>query len=119
MRAGLVRRPWDYVWSSAGAHCGVWGDGSGLLDLRAWSEEMPAEEWKATLVSIGDSHETIESLRMHTRTGRPLGSDTFLSKVETFVRRRVRSVAMGRPVGSKDGTKRQPRMERNKAMTHG
>jgi len=75
---------------------------------------MPVKEWKATLVSVGESRETIEPLRMHTRTGRPLGSDTFLSKVETFVGRRVRGVAMGRPPGSKDSRKRKLRRDRNK-----
>jgi len=114
VRAGLVRQPWEYVWSSARAHCGVCGDGSGLLDLRAWTQEMPVKEWKATLVSVGESRETIEPLRVHTRTGRPLGSDTFLSTVETFLGRRVRGVAMGRPVGSKDSRKRKLRRDRNK-----
>jgi len=56
----------------------------------------------------------MEPLRVHTRTGRPLGSNTFLSKVETFVGRRVRGVAMGRLTGSKDSMKRKLRRNRNK-----
>ena len=114
VRAGLVRRPWDYAWSSARVHCGVGRDGSGLPGLLAWNEAMPAKEWKATLVSVGKSPDTLESLRLHTRTGRPLGSDRFLSKVETLVGRRVRATPMGRPRGSKDSKKRKPRKDQGR-----
>ena len=51
----------------------------------------------------------LRRLRIHTRTGRPLGDDTFLSKLETFLGRRVRALPRGRPKGSTDKTKRKPR----------
>ena len=119
VRAGMAARPWDYPWSSAAAHCaplvtvgksltgiktkassqGKGGDPSGLLALSAWFEGMPVKEWKATLKAIAQSDSTIEVLRIHTRTGRPLGSDVFLSKVEALVGRRVRPLPVGRQKG--------------------
>jgi len=38
-------------------------------------------------------------LRIRTQTGRPLGSDRFMSKVEAFLGRRVRPLPVGRPHG--------------------
>jgi hypothetical protein len=38
-------------------------------------------------------------LRLHTQTGRPLASDRFMSKVETFLGRRVRPLPVGRQRG--------------------
>ncbi len=108
-RAGMVKSAWDYAWSSAGAHCGEAGDPSGLLVLTDWLAGVSAEEWKATLRAIAQSDRAIECLRLHTRTGRPLGDDTFLSKVETLLGRRVRALPKGRPKGSKDKIKRRLR----------
>ena len=38
---------------------------------------------------------------MRTQTGRPLGSDGFVSKLETLLGRRVRPLPVGRPRKSK------------------
>jgi hypothetical protein len=71
---------------------------------------MPAPIWKATLKTIGEGDDgPVERLRLHTRTGRPLGSDAFLRKIETFLGRRVRARPRGRPKGSKDSIKRTRR----------
>ncbi|MCP4642169.1 MAG: transposase, partial [bacterium] len=99
VRAGMVEHAWEYAWSSAAAHCGEGGDPSGMLGLSAWFEQMPVTEWKATLKAIADSDAMIEHLRAHTRTGRPLGDDAFLSKVETLLGRRVRPLPVGRQKG--------------------
>jgi putative transposase len=40
-------------------------------------------------------------LRLNTHTGRPLGSDSFLSKLEKLLGRRVRPLPVGRPKKSK------------------
>jgi putative transposase len=111
VRAGLCGHAWEYPWSSAAVHCGD-GQSPGLLALDSWFRQMPPEEWKATLEAIGSSAETIECLRLHTRTGRPLGGDFFLSKLETLLNRRFRIVHTGRPKGSKDKSKRKRRDSR-------
>ena len=38
-----------------------------------------------------------DALRLNTRTGRPLGTDSFLSKIEVLLGRRVRALPVGRP----------------------
>jgi putative transposase len=109
VRAAMAASAWDYAWSSAAAHCGEGGDPARRLDLGAWFEEMPASKWKATLAAITETGPEVDLLRLHTRTGRPLGNDSFLSKVETYLGRRVRAIPRGRPHGSKDRVRRKRR----------
>ena len=47
-RAGMVKRPEDYAWSSAGCHCGG-ADPSGLLAASAWGREYPGTAWRRVL----------------------------------------------------------------------
>lgn len=109
VRAKMARQPWDYQWSSAAAHCSKGGDPSGLLDVREWFEQTTPAQWKATLRAIEDTDPAADRLRLHTRTGRPLGNDAFLSKVETLLGHRVFARGKGRPKGSKDRVIRAPR----------
>lgn len=100
VRARMVVFAWEYPWSSASVHCGDGRDQSGLLALSEWSEQMGVTEWRATLSAIAESREDeIDRLRIHTRTGRPLGDDAFLSRVETLLGRRVRPLPIGRQKG--------------------
>ncbi|MFP4500724.1 MAG: transposase, partial [Candidatus Hydrogenedentota bacterium] len=111
VRAGMVKKAWDYPWSSAPAHCGVEAD-SPLLDLAAWFKETSAKDWKATLKKALRDKATLESIRRSTHTGRPLGSDRFLSKIEHALGRRVRALPVGRQKGwrkQKAGTERKAR----------
>jgi putative transposase len=95
VRAGMVRAPWRYRWSSAAAHCGEGGD-AGFLDLAPWRERWTPEEWK-DLLREGCSEEDVQALRLSTSRGRPLGTDSFLSKVEAQLGRRLRPLPVGRP----------------------
>jgi putative transposase len=97
VRARICRMPWRYPWSSAAAHLGQ-GDPSGLLDLKAWRRAMDAENWQATL-SDREDPDLVRQLRVRTQTGRPLASDSFLSKLETKLGRRLRPLPPGRPKG--------------------
>ncbi len=109
VRAGMSKYAWDFAWSSGAAHCGK-RDSSGLLALDQWLEQMPPAQWKATLEAIAGSDETSERMRVHTRTGRPLGGDSFLSKLENLINRRIRANPVGRPMGSRDKSKRTRRV---------
>jgi putative transposase len=106
VRARLCRRAWRYAWSSAAAHT----DGGGrseLLNLAWWYEQMTAEAWRKELAE-GLTDEEVARIRLRTHTGRPLGSDAFLSKLETLLGRRVRPLPIGRPrkpVIGRSGTK--------------
>jgi len=95
VRARMVRLPRRYRWSSAAAHCGG-DDESGLLDLRWWSEHWRAKQWEAELREP-QSDEAVARLRVGLRTGRPLGTDRFISKLESLVGRRLRALPRGRP----------------------
>jgi len=138
LRAGLVRVPWGYAWSSAAAHCGVSrprdegnagrrksgpsktgalkpGEGESvalqtppgegaewLLDLSRWREMLGRRDWREFL-GQGLADRQMKDLRRCTLTGRPLGSDSFLSKLETALGRRLRPLPVGRPRKRKMG----------------
>jgi len=106
VRAGLVKRAWDYAWSSAPLHCGrapLGGPqadaGADLLDVAAWRAQMPPRQWRDTLKEVARDKAAQEAIRRNTYTGRPLGADRFLSKVEHLIGRRVRPLPIGRQKG--------------------
>jgi putative transposase len=101
VRLKLVRRAVDYPWSSAAAHCGQADDTTGLLDLPKWAEMSRDLDWLGALRRPQDADE-VAHLRRATRRGRPLGSDSFLSKLETLLSRRLRPLPVGRPRKKKD-----------------
>ncbi|NLH42349.1 MAG: transposase [Planctomycetes bacterium] len=93
--ARLCRRAWRYEWSSAAAHAeeAVQSD---LLNLKWWRKQFSGEAWKKELAE-GVSEEEAARIRVRTQTGRPLGSDNFVSKLETLLGRRVHPLPVGRP----------------------
>ena len=95
VRARICRKPWKYEWSSAAEH--VDGDvNSELLNLSKWYNMISSEQWRKALEERIDD-QAIKRLRSNTHTGRPLGSDGFLSKLEKVFGRRVRPLPVGRP----------------------
>jgi len=66
-----------------------------LLDLEAWNDLVPGVNWKEMLTEV-DNKETLAALRLNTQTGRPLASDSFLSKLEHTLGRRLRPLSAGR-----------------------
>ena len=98
VRAGMAKDACEYVWSSAAAHCGK-GEDSGLLDMPAWRDRMRGMDWEATLQAAAEDRAAQDALRRATHTGRPLGTDSFLSKVEHRLGRRVRPLPVGRQKG--------------------
>lgn len=95
VRARLCRRAWRYEWSSAAVHTDE-SVQSELLNLPWWCEQFSAEAWRKELAE-GVSEEEAARIRLRTQTGRPLGSDGFVSKLETLLGRRVRLLPVGRP----------------------
>jgi len=100
VRAGMVKHAWQYAWSSAAAHCGKAEDPTRLLDMTRWAEKSRNWDWAAALQKPQDKKQ-IATMRKSTHTGRPLGSDSFISKMETVVGRRLRPLPIGRPRKSK------------------
>jgi len=105
VRAKLCRRAWQYPWSSAGLHTDEKAE-SELLNLLRWYKRVSAEEWRRELAE-GLTEDEVARIRLRTHTGRPLGSDKFLTKLEIVLGRRVRPLPVGRPQKSPEGAKRE------------
>jgi len=96
VRARLVRKAWRWRWSSAPAHCGL-EKKSDLLDITSWKDDIKFAKWKKML-ERPDDKDMISKLWLSTSRGRPLGSDSFISKLETTLGRRIRPLPRGRPM---------------------
>ena len=94
VRARMVRKPWRYAWSSAAAHIGR-GASTGVLDMEHWIEQTAGLDWEDFLIE--SDGEGVDAIRLATHRGRPLASDSFLSKLETKLNRRLRPLPVGRP----------------------
>jgi putative transposase len=78
VRARLVKRPEQWAWSSASAH--IAGKNDGLVNV-APMIDLVHENWNKYLSTpVPENH--LETMRSHERTGRPLGSDDFVSRLE-------------------------------------
>jgi len=82
VRAGLVDRPEEYEWSSARAH--LKGKDDTLVTVKPLLEMI--EDWSSFL-SAGVNADDLELFRKHERTGRPLGSKSFINKIESLLGR--------------------------------
>ena len=77
-----------------------------MLDLKAWNDLDPGVNWKEMLTD-GDDKKTLAALRLNTQTGRPLAGDSFLSKLERTLGRRLRPLPVGRPKKQKSETRKR------------
>ncbi len=91
VRANMVRNAWDYPWSSARAH--VTGARHPLLAPSPLEREI--KDWAAFL-GQKDDEEAAKRLLAHERTGRPLGSDEFVRKLEELTGRVLVAKRRGR-----------------------
>ncbi len=95
LRVGICSQAWKYAWSSASEHIGE-KRGNGILDLKGWFEKISGGEWK-NLLKVDLDMAEMTKIRSNTHTGRPLGSDSFLSKLEKKIGFRLRPLPVGRP----------------------
>jgi putative transposase len=91
VRAGIVRKAEDYQWSSAGAH--VTGCEDPLLSECPLAEGI--KDWSAFL-GQEDGASDMKNFMKHELTGRPLGSDEFIDKLEELTGRCLRLRKVGR-----------------------
>jgi putative transposase len=100
VRAGMVRLPSDYRWSSHGHHAG----GLSAYPIR------PHPEWLALgsnpgerraryteMVAEGMRDEEVETFRRCARKGLPAGSEHFKAEIEEALARRIGDGRRGRP----------------------
>jgi len=99
VRAGMVKRAQDYLWSSAAAHCGLRTDP--LL-----SNDFPPsgviDDW-AKWLELEQSAEEERIIRRHTSTGRPWCTPELLIQLEKLTGRHLQLRKPGRPKKEKKG----------------
>ena len=95
VRAGIVRKPWRWRWSSAGVHV---GQRNGIIYVEDITNliDTSIELWKEYLDS-DENEEDIENIRKHTLLGRPLGTTAFIGKLGKRVGRVLSVLPRGRP----------------------
>lgn len=91
VRAKMVKCAWDYEWSSAAYHAGVKERDALVTDNDLLKE---IDDWQKYL---SDNDKDIEELRLHTRTGRPIGEESFITRAEKIAGRHLRLSKAGRP----------------------
>ena len=91
VRAGLADRAIDWPHSSARAHLA--GRTDGLVRVSPAAERI--DDWYALLADDAPVTE-LETLRRHSRVGRPLGSNAFVCELEHQAGRRLRPCKAGR-----------------------
>jgi len=91
VRSGLVKHPENWHWSSAASH--IHGKDNILLKSKPLIE-LVDQPWKEFL-SLDVQNQEIERFRKHERTGRPLGDDSFVKKLESSLGRRLRPLKPG------------------------
>jgi len=88
--AGLCRRPEDWPWSSSRAHLA--GHDDTLLSVAPMLQRI--SNWSDYLQSPA-AESTLDRLHKHSRTGRPLGDDRFIEKLERLTRRSLKRQKSG------------------------
>jgi len=82
VRAGLVKKPKDYEWSSAKAH--ILGKDDILVKVAPLLSMV--HNWQDLLMT-DDQEGVTKAIQRHERTGRPLGNDAFLNRLEKLTNR--------------------------------
>jgi putative transposase len=85
VRARLVQRPQDWAWSSLRAH--LTGRDDGLVAVAPLLDRLGSI---TALVDTEPEEIALTRLRAAEATGRPLGSDDFVTQLEGLMRRRLR-----------------------------
>ena len=93
VRAKIVKKAADYPYSSAKAHI------QGLQDEilgKALFKSRQMEDY-VELMKAGIKDEEINNIRNHTRSGHPIGSESFIVKMERKLDRIFKVMPRGRP----------------------
>jgi putative transposase len=93
LRAGIVLRAEDYLWSSAAAHCALRDD---ILLTDDFPPSGVIPNWSEWL-KIEDTEEELKNIRHHLSTGRPWGTPEFLQQLEELTGRPLLPRKVGRP----------------------
>jgi putative transposase len=96
VRAKMVKQPYLWPYSSAKIHCGIHQeDPLATNQLFDYIEKEP-KEWKE-FIEAPDNPDEIKGIREKTRTGRPLGTNDFIERLEGQLKRLFKLKPKGRP----------------------
>ena len=93
VRSMMVEHPEEYVYSSARAHLDLLRDpvlGEELFEEGQWHKYV---EFMRAIIP----KEQITAIRKSSRTGRPLGTNTFVKEIERKLAKRLTALPVGRP----------------------
>ncbi len=93
VRAGMVARAEEYLWSSAAFHLGLREDGV-IRSETEWGSVV--EDW-AELLRMPEDPDMVDRIRKRTLTGYPCGDDAFVAKVSKLLGRDLVLRPRGRP----------------------
>jgi len=96
VRAKLAKKPWEWIWSSALAHINNRQEGIVKLADLLKIIDMSPERWKE-YISLEDNLDTIEDIRKYSISGRVLGTEIFIKKIEVSLDRKLVALPRGRP----------------------
>jgi len=97
VRAQLVKKPWQWKWSSASAHIGI--SDVEILKLKNIFEiiDMQHSTWKS-FIDTEDNGKEMKNIKKFTLTGRPLGKECFIKSLEEKFGKRLQALPRGRPI---------------------
>jgi putative transposase len=93
VRAGLVKRAWDWEWSSARAHAKGEDCGLPLGDI---SQFVKVQDWRVYL-SESDDEDQIKKIRENTLVGKPSANTSFIKYIEKTSGVKLLPSKRGRP----------------------
>jgi len=96
VRANLVKEPCLWPYSSAKIHCGIHQDDPLATNQFFDYIKIKPKTWKE-FVEAPDNPDEIKGIREKTRTGRPLGTNDFIERLERQLKRLFKLKPKGRP----------------------
>lgn len=91
--AKIVKQSWDYKWSSAKYH--ITSTANNYLIKDSLLREI-ITDWQDFLSESSNTDE-VKLFQLHERTGRPLGNNTFIEKLESLLKTPLKKKMAGRP----------------------
>ncbi len=100
VRAHIVKKPCEYIWSSAKDHSG--DAQTSIIDTHELFNyvEITPDDWEG-FIDTPDYVEEVTLIRKHTMTGRPLGNESFIKRLEKQFGERLHALPVGRPMEKK------------------
>lgn len=96
VRIKIVKKPTDYIWSSAKNHAGI--SCKDIIDTSPLFKYIEVEQSKwEEFIDKSDEPDEVSIIRKYTMTGRPLGGASFVQRLEKVFGERLHALPVGRP----------------------